>query len=150
MRKIIPIIILAITISSCNQEKIDKLELHVSQLEEELIEKTETIVKQEKEILSLRNELEVMNKIINERNRIKQYSDYEIIDIVKKDREYYCPNAKRKNFVVRKIDTNIYDVRFDYMSTDPNVYQRWIPTVYRIQFFPNNKYTLKLQKGAVC
>ncbi|MDY0142431.1 MAG: hypothetical protein RBR97_11120 [Bacteroidales bacterium] len=150
MRKIIPIIILAMTISSCNQEKIYKLELQISQLEKELIEKTETIVKQEKEILSLREELEVMNKKINERNRIKQYSDYEIIDIVKKDREYYCPNAKRKNFVVRKIDTNIYDVRFDYMSTDPNVYQEWIPTVYRIQFFPNNKYTLKLQKGAIC
>jgi FtsZ-binding cell division protein ZapB len=140
MRKIIILIILSITISSCNQEKNDELELVVFQLEEELKEKIITIDNQKKKIKSLRDELEVKNEAI------KQYSDSEIIEIVKKEREYYSPNVKRNNFVIRKINTNIYDVRFDLISTGSYGREESKPTVYRIQFLTNDKYTLKQQK----
>ncbi|WP_196888772.1 hypothetical protein [Aureivirga sp. CE67] len=144
------LICFTILISSCNQEKINNLQEKISELENNLTKKDSIINSQNIELNSLVNELQKKDEILKKRNQIKKYSDIEIIEIVKRDREYYCPNAKRKNFVVRKINSNIYDVRFNFMTTESFTFKEWIPTVYRIQFLPNNKYTIKLQKGTLC
>lgn len=67
---------------------------------------------------------------------------------MKNDREYYCPDAKRKNFVIKKITNNIYDVRFHLKLSGR--FREFSPTTYRIEFFPNDKYKLDLYKGTLC
>ena len=66
------------------------------------------------------------------------FSEEEALEVFKKDREFYCPNAKRKNFMVKKIDDNIYDIRFDFKETAPStIGLSWSISTYRIEFLKN-------------
>lgn len=137
MKYFYPIVILFI-LTSCNQNKIDQLEKRVNYLEQELELKKSII-----------NNLETERK---KNNEIKKYSNNEIIEIVKEHLNYYCPQADRKNYVVRQINSNTYDIRFYEIDANKrNQFRRWEVAVYRLEVLPRGEYILKWrQGGSVC
>jgi len=128
---------LVLILSSCNQEKINTLETEIIELKTKIEFKNATIKRQKEELDK--------NKII------KKYSESEIIQIFKKDRNYYCPNAKRKDFKLRQVDANIFDIRFLRMTTDKyRIPKIWEITVYRLELLPGDKYNLRWRQGPMC
>jgi len=132
MRRTI-LLLFAITISSCNSDKVESLE-------SELIKKNDSIKIQQNKI----HELEIqLSKI----NRIKSLTEEEIIKIFRNDKEFSTPDGERKNFELKKIDENKYHIRYDYRNKKYMSYSDWSTSIYQIEFFPNDKYRLSYIKG---
>lgn len=138
--------ILLLILISCNQEKIKSLEAEISRLNREIIQKDSMLLAKDDELHRLDG---ILLEQEMRRTYIKQYTNSEIIRLVKEDREFNYPEGKRRNFIVRMIDKNRYEVRFDMMSTDCT-YGDWEIQIFTIVFLPGHKYSLSHKSGPLC
>ena len=122
--------LVSISLLSCNQSRIENLEKELG-------------IKSD----SLRILNEQIKQITLEKSKINSYSNEEIIEIFKQDREFQTPKGERKNFQIRKMDENRYYVRYDYRHPDYYLYRDWSTSIFEIEFFPNDRYRLKFVKG---
>ena len=123
--------------SSCNQENTEN---QVNELKK-VIEEQELIIN------DLQSKLSKLNQWSPVSNKTIKYTDDEIIDIVKKHEEYYCPEGIRKNFVVRRLDENTCDVRYELKFNNKDDFSI---TIKRIEFTENHRYTISHYKGYTC
>ncbi|WP_033959055.1 hypothetical protein [Psychroserpens jangbogonensis] len=76
------------------------------------------------------------------------------------NRKSYCPDiAEYKDFVVREIEGNVFDVRFktkehdiitDSYQGEPDIIVRpWLNQIYRITFKEDDEFNLKQIKGSM-
>ena len=61
------------------------------------------------EIIEMKSESKALE---TEESKIRQYTDDEIIEIVKAERSFNCPSTPTKDFFVRRSGSNLYLVRF--------------------------------------
>ena len=141
MKNILLISVLSLVLLGCNEKKIIELENRIIGLESEIIEK-DSIIKNFQENDEIRRRLREL-----EENKIKQHSNSEIIRIVREDREFNCPESLIKDFKVRYVNENIYNVS---LKIKVGKQWDWSSNIYTITFYENNQYILKLKKGTFC
>jgi hypothetical protein len=131
--------ILLLTICSCKNENIESLQ-------NALIEKDQEIRQLKNEIESLKNDLKSSNF---GNQSIRDYSNEEIISIVKNEMGFTCPKTQIKDFVVRKTSSENYEVRFYQKIKEFDNYY-WDKIIVHIQVFPDDKYTYDIYDGTQC
>jgi hypothetical protein len=152
MKKLSIFFVLVIILSGCNKKELEKLQNQVNSLEAELNVKVSIIDEKSDKINELYNEIselqEQLNKLQQKKMFVRQYTDKEIIQLIKKEREFECPHLDRKDWVVRKLRENYYEVR--YMHKNPKYpHSDYRPSIYSIEFLPENKYKTYLVSGSI-
>ena len=141
-------IFITLMFTSCNQDKINSLE-------DELEQKVNEITELNAEIYDLKEELNEtkskLDEIESEKIKIRNYTDEEIIDIVKTERNFNCPSISIKEFLVWKTSSDLYQVRF-YQNVFSFGLQKkhWEKIIVEIQIYPNNKYRYNVKVGTLC
>lgn len=144
------ILILCTTLmfTSCNQDKINSLEYKLEQKAIEITELNTEIYDLKEKLNETKNKLD---EIESEKIKIRHYTDEEIIEIVKTERSFNCPNISIKEFIVRKTSSDLYQVRF-YQNIFSFGLQKkhWEKIIVEIQIYPKNKYRYNVKVGTLC
>jgi hypothetical protein len=107
----------------------------------------------EAEIDSLKNVIEWLKNnsestSFNE-SGIRDYSNEEIIEIVKNEIAFNCPKTQIKDFVIRKTANDLYEVRF-YQRLKEYQGFYWEKAIVHIKVYPDDKYVYDLYNGTHC
>ena len=141
-------ICILLTLTSCNQDKLSSLENELKEKKNEIKELNTEIDNLKGELLSVNEQLSVIN---SKKNKIRDYTNEEIIQIIKSERNFKCPKTLIKDFVVRKTNSNKYEVRFyQYMDRFGSKKHYWDKIIVMIQVFPGDKYTYNVIQGTIC
>jgi hypothetical protein len=132
-------VILILTLSSCQQEKVESLEGRVHELEKELVD-----IKME----NARLNAEIVNNEI-QKNSIRALSDDEVIQIVKDELAFKCPKTPTKDFVVKKVNETYYKIRFYQKFMEGQKYE-WFPVFYQVKLLPGDRYSCYIHGGKQC
>ena len=90
-----------------------------------------------------------MTKTEEFEQRQAEMSNEELIELFKNHVGFYCPNGRYRNFRVRMIQRNIYDISFETINPSSGVHN-WATGIHRITLLPNDKYEIVLRSGPVC
>jgi septal ring factor EnvC (AmiA/AmiB activator) len=142
------LLFICLLIASCNHSEVDRLNKKVSQLKDKLKEKNETLSKLKAENERLTKRIKEMAKKIEKQNKVKDYSNKEIISFVKQKVRFDNPDIKRKNFAVRKLNNKTYKVRYKIPPV-AGFGGDWRTVIYKVTIISGGKYKLRQVDGPI-
>ena len=143
MKQLLATALLLPFLLSCNQDEINRLRETNQKLTNQIESKDHVIDSLENLELLLRREIRSLTGELSAKKRTLEtleYSDDNIIQAFYNEVKFYCDDKVFRNYNVRKISENVYDIKFEYTDNIvSNFSSRWREGLFRMQISPINE-----------